>query len=289
MKPGLISFTKAFVLATGLSLGSVAVAFAGAPAPAPATTLYSPTPLGPQATTPLWVLYVNPPMGAVTLGGIPFNTSNFALLRPGQSLTVPTSVQNATAAYLLLNSGNTGMWAAGQTEGRVRLSFSNGTFQDTPLVVGSNIREWMPGGGTVGWLTSTATLQVWTGSGAVIDMLTIPITPTTATLTGVTVSNLAPFGLNIQFNGLTISDPPATVAKGDGDEDEDDDDDDDAAPATDDMHHDAAGHERHDAAKAPEAKHEDKSAPKAKPADDHHDRADEDAAKKAETEHPERD
>jgi len=281
MKLGLISFTKAFVLATGLSLGSVAVAFAGTPASAPATT-YFPIALGPQATIPLSSWYQNPPTGAVTLGGVPFNLTNFTLLFQGQSTAITTSVQRANAAYLLLNSAWTFAQYTGQTAGKVRLTFSDGTIQETPLVVGGNIREWEFGlNWTANTLTNPSATNVWTGLAAPgmggatagIDMLRIPIS-TSATLTGVTVTNTAAFSTPwITLRGLTVSDPAVTVsdpAVNDEDEDEDGDDGDDAALA---MHHDAA------------AKHDDRPAPGAKAADDRHDGVGH-AAEKAETERP---
>ncbi len=268
------------------------MAFAGTPASAPATT-YFPIALGPQATIPLSSWYQNPPTGAVTLGGVPFNLGNFTLLFQGQSTAIPTPVQRADAAYLLLNSAWTFAQYTGQTAGKVRLTFSDGTFQETPLVVGGNIREWEFGlNWTANTLTNPSATNVWTGLAAPgmggatagIDMLRIPIS-TSATLTGVTVTNTAAFSTPwITLRGLTVSDP----AGDNEDADEDGDDGDDAAPATPEMHHDAAGPERHDGANAPAAKHDDRPAPGAKAADDRHDGVGHDP-EKAETERPDDD
>jgi hypothetical protein len=105
------------------------------------------------------------------------------------------------------------MWYyAGQTLGTVRLTFSDGSVQETILVVGNNIREWRVGAGSwvVGTVTSKNT-RVWDGLAhldggeAVIDMLTIPVQPTHGYLTGVAVTTTASGTLmRTVFSGVTV-------------------------------------------------------------------------------------
>jgi hypothetical protein len=107
------------------------------------------------------------------------------------------------------------MWYyAGQTLGTVRLTFRNGTVQETTLVVGKNIREWRVGAGSwvVGTVTSPKNTRVWDGLAhldggeAVIDMLTIPVVqPTHGYLTGVAVTTTASGTLmRTVFSGVTV-------------------------------------------------------------------------------------
>jgi hypothetical protein len=206
--------TKSLVVATGLSLATAAVvsAYAAAPADKRATG-FTTIPLSTVASRPLSDLYIAPPTGTQMLGGTPFDTGSFALLSPGQSASVTTRIPGAVSLHLLLNSYGTMWYYAGQTLGTVRLTFSNGSVQDTNLVVGNNIREWRVGAGSwvVGTVTSPKNTRVWDGLAhldggeAVIDMLTIPVQPTHGSLTGVAVTTTASGTLmRTVFSGVTV-------------------------------------------------------------------------------------
>jgi hypothetical protein len=182
--------------------------------PAPAsTTGFTTISLSAVVSRPLSDLYVAPPSGTQMLGGIPFDTGSFALLSPGQTASVTTSIPGVVNLHLLLNSYGTMWYYAGQTLGTVRLTFSDGSVQETTLVVGNNIREWRVGAGSwvVGTVTSPKNTRVWDGLAhldggeAVIDMLTIPVQPTHGYLTGVSVTTTASGTLmRTVFSGLTV-------------------------------------------------------------------------------------
>ncbi len=206
--------TKSLVAAAGMSLVSAAVVSVYAAAPAAQTTTgFTTLALGAVASQPLSDLYVAPPTGTQMLGGTPFNTGSFALLTPGQSARVSTKVPAVVNLHLLVNSYNTISRYAGQTLGTVRLTFSDGSVQETTLVVGTNVREWRIGAGSwvVGTVTSKANTPVWDGVAhldggeAVIDRLSIPVQPVRAYLIGVQVSNSAAGTLlRTVFSGLTV-------------------------------------------------------------------------------------
>jgi hypothetical protein len=195
-------------------MASIAPAAAQTAQPAPApTTGFTTISLSAVASRPLSDLYVSPPTGTQMLGGIPFDTGSFALLAPGDTASVTTGVPGVVNVHLLVNSYNTLSRYAGQSLATVRLTFSDGSVQETTLVVGTNVREWRVGAGSwvVGTVTSGANTRVWDGVAhqdggeAVIDMLTIPVQPARASLTGVSVSTTA-WGtlLRTVFSGLTI-------------------------------------------------------------------------------------
>ncbi len=207
-------FTKSLVAAAGMSLVSAAVVSGYAAAPAAQTaTGFTTISLSAVASRPLSDLYIAPPTGTQMLGGTPFNTGSFALLAPGQSAGVGTKIPAVVNIHLLLNSYNTMYYYAGQTLGTVRLTFSNGSVQETTVVVGTNVREWRVGAGAwvVRTVTSQANTRVWDGVAhldggeAVIDRLTIPVQPVRAYLTGVQLSNTAAGTiLRTVFSGLTV-------------------------------------------------------------------------------------
>ena len=206
--------TRSLVVAAGLSLATAAVVTAYAAAPADGTTTgFTTISLSSVASRPLSDLYVAPPTGIQMLGGMPFNTGSFALITPGQSAGVATRVPAVVNIHLLLNSYNTMYYYAGQTLGTVRLTFSDGSVQQTTVVVGTNVREWRIGAGSwvVGTVTSKASTRVWDGMAhldggeAVIDRLTIPVQPVRADLIGVQLSNTASDTLlGTVFSGLTV-------------------------------------------------------------------------------------
>jgi hypothetical protein len=208
--------TKALIAAATLSL----ITAAGAAAQD------GPVALGAQATLPLSSYYANPPVGAVTLGGMPFSTDSAVDLSAGASASYSISYQNPTKVSLLLNTANTAWWYEGSPIGRVTLSFANGSTQGVDLVVGSNVREWAFGTDwTVDSLSDTANAaNVWTGTraddasvAAGLDMLTVQVASanTTSTLTGISVSNTNDWGsLELRLSGISVAyNPPATWAR----------------------------------------------------------------------------
>jgi hypothetical protein len=193
---------KGLILASGFVAASSVVGYAQD----------VPVALGAQATVPLSSLYASAPSGSVSLGGHTFDLSggNLVSLANGQSVTYTGSWSNAQSAHLLLNTMNTYLWYDQSLVGTVTLTFSDGTTQTTNLTVGVNIREWRTGAGnTVNWISDPATTTVWSGSAtdgsaAVIDMLSMTISPT-KTITAVTVNNTNDWGaLRIDLAGLTI-------------------------------------------------------------------------------------
>jgi hypothetical protein len=213
------------LLGTALSFGSVTVAMASATVlRAPVVkTAYQSVPLS-QATVARTTFYVAPPASLTTAGGVPFTLGNAYWMHFGDpAATLTMNVATPQAVYLLINTSWTDAAFAGQTVGTVRLTFSDGTFRDTALVVSSNIREWEYG---VSWaantLSSPSTVSVWLGQGqasqagaaATIDMLTIPAV-SKAHLTGVTVTDTNSGHLGIVFQGLTVAyDPDQKHSKG---------------------------------------------------------------------------
>jgi LysM domain-containing protein len=200
----------------GVALGLASIAPAAAqtaqPAPAP-TTAFTTISVSSFASRPLSDLYIAPPSGTQMLGGMPFDTGSFALLAPGQTASVTTGISGVVNVHLLVNSYNTLYYYAGQTLGTVRLTFSDGSVQETTLVVGTNVREWRVGAGSwvVRTVTSQESTQVWDGVAhldggeAVIDMLTVPVQPARGYLTGVSVSTTASGTLlRTVFSGLTV-------------------------------------------------------------------------------------
>src|SRR5919109_1998648 len=204
--------TKALIAAATLSLLTAAGAAAGQ---------NSPVALGAQATLPLSSYYANPPLGAVTLGGMPFTTDSAVDLSSGASASYSVSYQNPSKVSLLLNTANTAWWYEGSPVGRVTLSYANGATQSVNLVAGSNIREWAFGTDwTVDSLTDSSASNWWTGTraddpsiAAGLDMLTVTVSSanSTSSLTGVSVTNTNDWGsLNVLLAGLTIAyNPPA--------------------------------------------------------------------------------
>jgi hypothetical protein len=208
--------TKALIAAATLSLLTAAGAAAQD----------GPVALGAQATLPLSSYYANPPLGTVTLGGMPFSTDSAVDLSGGASASYSVSYQNPTKVSLLLNSANTAWWYEGSPIGRVTLSFANGATQGVDLVAGSNVREWAFGTDwTVDSLTDTANAaNVWTGTraddasvAAGLDMLSVQVASanTTSTLTGISVSNTNDWGsLELRLSGISVAyNPPATWAR----------------------------------------------------------------------------
>jgi len=205
----------AFVGAT-LGLGSIVSAAAGS-APVPSST-NAPVVLA-QATVARSTFYTTVQASLLTTSGTPFTFGNAYWMHYGDapaSLTMDYAKPQSVA--LLINTSYTDGGFAGQTAGTVHLTFSDGSSQDTALVVGANIREWENGASwTANTLSSSSTVSVWQGqaqaamggAAATIDMLTIPVT-SAAHLTGVTVTETNNSHMGIVFQGLTVTYNPIT-------------------------------------------------------------------------------
>jgi len=99
------------------------------------------------------------------------------------TIALPQPVNHVTAAYFLINSGNSKPIYAGEKVGEIILSFQDAPPHVIELVLGKNIREWCPGnpGEYVRDLSDKTTTElVWTGmskdgASAIIDRLKIDI------------------------------------------------------------------------------------------------------------------
>jgi hypothetical protein len=193
---------KGLILASGLIAASSVVGYAQDVTVA----------LGAQATLPLSSLYASAPSGIASLGGHTFDLSGGSevSLGSGQSVTYTGSWSNSQSVLLLLNTMNTYLWYDQTQVGTVTLTYSDGTTLVTNLTVGGNIREWRTGAGnTVNWINDPATTTVWSGSAtdgsaAVIDMLTITVSPV-KTISSIAITNINGWGsLHIDLAGLTV-------------------------------------------------------------------------------------
>jgi len=197
--------------------------------------------LGASATMPLINAYQNPPSGLVSLGGHKFDLTggNAVTLADGKGASVTASLKGARAAYLLLNTYNSYLQYSGLSAGRLTLTFSDGTTQATDLKVGGNVREWrIAGADTVDSTTDQATTNAWSGTAnpaagggsAVMDMLTVNVSATGKTLTGVALQSSGltngstPLGL--VFSAVTIGYEASNVGSSDDNKDNNNNNDD---------------------------------------------------------------
>jgi hypothetical protein len=218
---------KAIVVTAGgvLATTSIALAAALTPAPIQPAVVYLPVDLGAQATYALSNIYVNPPTGAVKLGNVPFTAANTGWAVPGTQFSVAVNTHNTKSIHLLLNSSNAALSYKGLAVGKIHLTFSDASVQDTNLVVGGNVREWWTGSGfLVDTITDPNTTNVWQGAAqpgmaagtAIIDMLSVNVKSTTANLTGVSFLNAAAAPYNLFTSGLTLAYQPAPIVIGGG-------------------------------------------------------------------------
>ena len=136
--------------------------------------------------------YKDPPISLdIQFEGIPFaikthtgifDSSAIDRTKSQTSLLLDPPIKLTRSAYLLINSGGSLVEYRGSQVGEVRLVFSDGTVQPTPLILGENIREWAIGNPfeLVDSVTSSSVVEVWKGRNnddneAVIDVLEIPI------------------------------------------------------------------------------------------------------------------
>lgn len=197
----------------GLSVTANAAAVTGSSTP---TVAYTTVDMGALAAYPLTGTYQNPPMGAASMAGVPFNLANIALVTSGHNLPLTSSVHKPLSVSVLMNSAFGYRYYANQVVGRVHLTFSDGTAQDTDLVAGGTVREWwLNSGYLIDTLSSASTKNVWQGQGqpatgigtapAVIDMLTVTVAPTAADLTGISVSDAASSPFDLLVDGVTVA------------------------------------------------------------------------------------
>lgn len=204
---------KALILASSMTLALNAAASA--------STTSAAVPLGSQATLSLASLYTNPPSGAVTLNGLPFQVGNAWQLSSGASATAAASFPKPLSVALLVNTQNSYYWYQGSSIGQVTLTFADGTTQSTDLVLGGNVRDWVTSAGfVVTSVTDASNTPAWTGTDSngdttTIDMLNIlPPTGTTwPSLASVTVTSLGGYDpLAIMVDGIAVTYDPATPA-----------------------------------------------------------------------------
>jgi hypothetical protein len=209
---------KAIALALGGALSTLGLSLTANAAAATTTTAptlgYATVDMGALASHPLAGTYLNPPTGATTFSSVPFNLANIALITSGSDMPLTSTVHKPLSVSVLMNSAYGYNYYKNQVVGRVHLTFSDGTSQDTDLVAGGQIREWwLNSGYLIDTLSSPAAKQVWSGQGqvgtgagtAVIDMLTVTVAPTTADLTGISVSDNANSPFDIMVSGVTVA------------------------------------------------------------------------------------
>ena len=137
--------------------------------------------------------YVDPPLGNVTLGGVPFtlpsgNKNSFTTQagtldgNPRRVDIADLFIDHPTAVYLLVTGGYVRREFDGQQVGTIELHFDDGSVLTDDLIAGVNLREWKTyGDQRVTWTTDSNVTEVWRGankfddSAAIIDMLEIPI------------------------------------------------------------------------------------------------------------------
>lgn len=166
--------------------------------------------------------FVSPlPAGQVTfLSNIDFDfpKTSFVLVSDTSVSLTGLSVDDAEAVHFLINSFGTLLTAVspGTQIGTITLSFDDGDTEVTPLVVGSNIRQWRQVGdcgATINTITDpdaavefmgTAPNFCASGSGlAVIDRLTIPVEDSDI-LTAITVTDTQTGDPGIFFWAITV-------------------------------------------------------------------------------------
>lgn len=136
--------------------------------------------------------YETPPLGAVVLGGVPFNLPGGRNSVTTQAEPIPNNptflvaeaqVERPQRVHLLLTGGDLYSEYQNRPLGLVRLRFASGTVQEERLVAGVNLREWkIFDQATVATINAPNVREVWRtgsrhGGTGVIDMLTIEVIP----------------------------------------------------------------------------------------------------------------
>lgn len=169
--------------------------------------------------------YEAPPLGAVLLGGVPFELPSGRNSVTTQAEPLPTNptfvvaemqVERPQRVYLLLTGGNLYAEYMNRPLGLVRLRFATGSVQEERLVAGYNLREWkIYDQVTVATTSAPNVREVWRtgsrhGGTGVIDMLTIEVAPENrgSTLVAVelvdaSIQNIGSMDPAINWLGLT--------------------------------------------------------------------------------------
>jgi hypothetical protein len=162
-------------------------------------------PVGEVANAKLEDKYLDFPLGEVRFGGVKFllkpkfsifdTTKQMRQPQPVDgttlvSLQLPESREWVRSVHILINASGgrkshpeTSTLLEGSKIGSIKLAYTDGTSQDTDLVLGRNIREWAIGNAPdelVSRVTDSTCQLAWRGSNtggkyAVIDRLEIPV------------------------------------------------------------------------------------------------------------------
>ncbi len=112
--------------------------------------------------------FASPPIGDVTLGGVPFTLSANIFKSQASpspfntapvSIQIPVSLPRAYRVHLLLNAGNGYNEFVNQVIGQVMVNCGSGWESVTDLQLGVHLREWHNADNVVS--TASRTLQVW--------------------------------------------------------------------------------------------------------------------------------
>lgn len=156
-----------------------------------------------ELTSPETNLGLGP--GLNHLRDIPFETGWKAstqcsyLPKQPTSFQLGMSISNPVDVYLLIQAGWGRKEYVGKQIGNVRIEFSGGSTIDTPLILGSNIRDWSrKDPAAVNTVSSDTSQPAWEGTtpdgtsgGMDILTITIPSNQLQSTLTGIQISDLS--------------------------------------------------------------------------------------------------
>jgi hypothetical protein len=131
----------------------------------------------------------NLPYGDQVYYGVPFTTSKERIFSTqyGDSSfpiegTLQTDISRPQKVFVLINTTNAYREFLNKQIGKITLVFDNGIAEETPLIVGANVREhtiYATYGDVVRTVTDSANKLAWQGTSSgtlvAIDMLTIPI------------------------------------------------------------------------------------------------------------------
>jgi hypothetical protein len=115
--------------------------------------------------------FISPPTGDVTLGGVPFQLSEWIFKSQASSspdnsyptrISLPVNVLQASRLHLLLTAGNGFNQFDGMVVGEVVVRCDGTSMSVTDLQLGRDIREWHVAGDVVS--TASRVRQVWSGA-----------------------------------------------------------------------------------------------------------------------------
>ena len=170
--------------------------------------------------------YVNPPLGRVNLGGIPFDlgqgesivTQAAPIPHHPEQLRFDVDISNPEAAYFLMTGGNLFSRFDGQPLGKIRFMFAGGQVYEVPLIAGKNIREWKHyQNNVVVSTTDPNVVEVWRGNNkfdtgiAVLDMqnINLPVSLHTQRLVAIEIWDETQYTVHdmdpaLNLDGITI-------------------------------------------------------------------------------------